>query len=129
MCFRNRKTGAVIVTIVASLVVILSAALMIETVVFQSSTSFLNSDFSNFKEPKEFSTKTFYTLIFASIFTVLLGCFGLCCLCRPCVRSRAWTVIYGLTLMLVLLIFLVFGFLTLVISTNGPETLQAYCDG
>ena len=129
MCFRNRKTGATIVTLMSILVVVISAALIVETIVFQSSTSVLNSDFSHFTEPREFSTKTFYTLIFVSIFTILLGCCGLCCLCRPCMASRAWTVTYGLILMLVMLIFLVFGFLILVVSTNGPETLQAYCDG
>ena len=89
----------------------------------------MNADFGSFTQLNSFSTITFYVLICISVLAILIGVCGLSCLCRPCVVSRGWTVIFGLTILWIWITFSIFGFIITAISTNGPETMQAFCDG
>lgn len=123
MCFQERKTGAIIVAILSVLVMLLGVVMLIECVVFSSSTTVLNADMGDFKEANNFASSMFYTLLLVSIVAVIMGALGLTCMAKPCIHSRCWVVTYGITIIIIWVIFAVVGFIIVAVSTNGPETV------
>ena len=123
MCFQDRKTGAIIVAILSVLVMLLGVAMIIECIVFSSRTTVLNANLGDFKEANDFASTIFYILILVSIVAVFMGGCGLTCLAKPCVKSRFWVITFGITLVMVWVVFVVIGAVVAAVATNGPETV------
>ena len=68
-------------------------------------------------------------LIGFSGLAVLAGICGVTCLAKKCIENRAWTFIYGFLLVLIWIVFAIMGIILTSVSFNGPEVIQAFCDG
>jgi len=50
-------------------------------------------------------------------------------LAKKCVENRAWTFIFGFILLFIWLVVAIIGIILTAISFNGPDVIQAFCDG
>lgn len=64
-----------------------------------------------------------------SISAIVIGAFGAGCLCKPCKKTLALPIIYGIILFFVWVIILVIGIVVTAISYSSPEAIQSFCTG
>jgi H+/Cl- antiporter ClcA len=128
MFFKERRTGAYLVIILSTLVAVIAIAMIIMTCVFNQSLSFLNGNNSEYNVPNNWKVFAVVILLLFSSTALIVGLTGLFCLCKPCIKHRGWVIPFGISIMFSWVIFSIMGFIIAAFSTNGPETVQAFCD-
>ena len=51
------------------------------------------------------------------------GICGVTCLAKKCIENRAWTFIYGFSLVLIWIVIAIMGIILTAVSVNGPEVI------
>lgn len=129
MCFTARKVPAVIVVILSYIVILLGVAMITECIVFQYQKTVFNSSTSKADQIAKFATSSFGVLIGFSAIALLTGICGATCFAKKCAENRAWTIIYGFILVVIWIVFVLMGIILTAVSVNGPDVIQAFCDG
>ena len=129
MCFATRRAPACLVVILSVIVILLGIAMIAECIVFQYQKTVFNSNESKSDQVAKFATSSFGVLIGFSALALLTGICGVTCLAKKCAENRAWTFIYGFLLVLIWIVFALMGIILTAVSVNGPEVIQAFCDG
>ena len=117
------------VVILSVLVILLGLAMIAECIVFQYKQTVFNQGDTKTDQVKKFATSSFGVLIGFSGLAVLTGICGVTCLAKKCTENRAWTFIYGFSLVFVWIVIAIMGIILTAVSFNGPDVIQAFCDG
>ena len=133
MCWKskNRKTPAIIVTVLSVIVMILGIAMAIESYVFQTSkSSILSADFGAINDSiKKYRMMASGALLLFSVLVIAIGAAGASCLARPCSRYMCLPMTYGICLVAIWLIVFIVGLVLSWVGLNGLETLEIICEG
>jgi hypothetical protein len=120
------------IVILSLLTILLGSAMIVESLIFQDSSvqeikpPNLSTDFES---SKTYTSLLFYLVVVLATIAIMIGICGLTCLAKPCSKSLGFIRIFGICITMSWLLFIVFGFIIVAVSTNGPETVQAFCDG
>ena len=132
MCFRDRKVPAILVTMLSVILVLIGVLILIQALVYEFRSSVLNTDLGSWQDITSkvdtFRHSTFGVLIAGSAVTMLIGCFGAMCLCKPCSRVYC-SVIFGSILLVCWVLFGVIGAVITFFSAAGPKQMDAFCRG
>jgi hypothetical protein len=124
MCLRERKVPAILVTVLSVILILIGILILIQAIVYELRTSVLNTDLGDWQDitlkVKTFRQSTFGLLIAGSAVTMIIGCFGAMCLCKPCKRVYC-SVIFGTVLLICWILFGVIGAVITFFSAAGPK--------
>lgn len=131
MCFKERKTPALIVTILSVFIALCGIAMIIETIIFVLSSNIFDADLGTLSDAAaKFKTVSYAILLAFACLAFITGILGTTCGCKPCAKgSICWPVWFGLSLFLVWIITLIIGAILTAISFSGVDQLQAFCSG
>ena len=122
MCFNDRKTPAMFVSILSAFVILFGILMVILSAIYYTKGSILTTDIGELtKQVKTFHTSTFGVLMGFSCTAVLVGACGISCFCKPCKEKLAFPIIYGIILTAVWIIILVVGVVVTAVSFSTSE--------
>ena len=128
MCFEERKKPACIVVSLSVVVILCGFIMFICSIVFAAQQDDSISNVSD--AAKSFANGSFATLLIFSMWAMAVGFSGTLCFCKWCAEgSICWPILYGVTLFVAWIIFLIMGSVVTSVSISGPEQIQAFCDG
>ena len=120
-CFKLRQTPARIVFVLSGLIFLCSIGILILTVRFYKSELFSNNG-----ELSGFAESTFYTLMSFSIVAFLVSLGGM--LSASIVKYRWPTVIFGIMLTVVTIVYISFGISLTSLSSSSEADILDFCE-
>jgi hypothetical protein len=132
MCFKNRRYPSILVTVLSVFLILFGIVIMAQAIIYETRSSVLNTDLGTYKDisikVKTFRQATFALLVVGAIATMVTGCAGTMCVCKPC--KPIWcSMIFGTVLMGCMVLFLVVGSIITGLSMAGPKHIDAFCQG
>ena len=130
MCFNERRNPAIIVTVLSGIVLTLGVLMVVESAIFYTRDSILTATIGSLTDKLHIFRISFFGVLMAfSCSAVLIGACGICCFCKPCARSKALPIFYGIFLLFVWIVILVIGILISIVSFAPTQTVQSFCAG
>lgn len=133
--FKTRNRWALVVIILSAVVAIGGIVMVGLSVKFYTSEDeFWSADMGDMNEEMDsIRNGVFGALLVFSIVAVIVGGFGMSCLCGPCkpdaTCARAWPITYGIILSVVWIVYFVVGGIVTGMATQLPEAIQQSCGG